>query len=370
VIDLTSGSVVRGEPRKVVDVDGDMFGLTWTADSRQLVFASGPLSGTSGNSKTLTRVDAREGASPEHLPLGSDLTLPAISRSGARLAFVKTSYQADIYRLTLVPPGAMAPAPERFVSSTRSDWNPQYSPDGLRLAFESTRPVESAVWMSDEDGSNLVEVFSKAGKHSGTPRWSPDSQRLAFDSSADGNFDVYVIRPGSREPQRLTSDAADDAIPSWSPDGRWIYFASSRTGRYEIWKVPSGGGTAVQVTQHGGLCAFPSKDGTNIYYTKHDGDSPLWVMPVTGGPEREVLPSVVERTFDVVADGVFFVPRANPGSGYAVHYLELATSTVRPVFPVAGAPAIGLSLSPDRRHALYAQKDAADRDLMLVEGFR
>jgi len=75
--------------------------------------------------------------------------------------------------------------------------------------------------------------------------------------------------------------------------------ASNRTGRYEPWKVPSGGGAAVQVTHNGGLSAFLSKDATTIYYTKHDGESPLWVMPVAGGPEQEVLPSVVDRTFEV-----------------------------------------------------------------------
>ena len=369
-LDLADGGVPRGDPRKLNDVDGDVYGLTWTADSQQLVFASGQVSGTSGLSKALSRVAAREGAVPERLLLGQDVTLPAISRQGARLAFVRTTWSPHIYKAMLVAPGATATPAGRFASSTLSDWNPQYSPDGRHLAFESRRTGQSAIWMSDGDGSNLVEVFSRAGKHSGTPRWSPDSQRLAFDSSAEGNFDIYVIRPGSRQPVRLTSEASDDAIPAWSPDGGAIYFTSNRSGRYEVWKVPATGGAAVQVTRSGGHCVHPSADGTQIYYTKNDGDSALWTMPVSGGPEQMVLPSIVGRAFVVFKDGVYYIPHADEHGRYAVHYLDLSTGVSTSVVPIAGPANLGLSVSPDRRYVVYSQTDVGDSDLMLVEGFR
>jgi Tol biopolymer transport system component len=74
-----------------------------------------------------------------------------------------------------------------------------------------------------------VELFSRAGALCGSPRWSPDGQRVAFDSTADGNVDIYVIRSGGGKPVRLTTDSADDRIPSWSRDGNWIYFDSDRS---------------------------------------------------------------------------------------------------------------------------------------------
>ena len=176
--------------------------------------------------------------------------------------------------------------------------------------------------------------FRGPGKHSGTPRWSPDSQRLAFDSTAEGDFDIYVIRPGSRQPVRLTTEPGADAMPSWAPDGKWIYFASTRTGRQEVWKVSPTGGPATQVTRNGGACAFPSADGTRIYYTKHDGDAVLWSMPLSGGEEAEVLPSVVMRNFAVFEDGIYFIPRPSPDEQLAVHHLAFSTGTVTAVLPV------------------------------------
>ena len=159
-------------------------------------------------------------------------------------------------------------------------------------------------------------------------------------------------------------------MPSWSPDGRWIYFASTRTGRPEVWKVPATGGQATQVTRNGGACVFPSADGTRIYYTKKDGDAPLWSMPVTGGTETEVLPSVVARAFAVFADGIYFVPRADPNGRFAVHFLRFAGGVATPVVPIGAPVTLGLTVSPDRRSILFVQFDEGGSDLMLVEGFR
>jgi outer membrane protein assembly factor BamB len=181
---------------------------------------------------------------------------------------------------------------------------------------------------------------------------------------------VYVIEPGSAQPLQLTADAADDAVPSWSPDGRWVYFFSNRTGRQEIWRVPAGGGPAVQVTQNGGACVFPSTDGTHIYYTKLDGGSALWTVPVAGGPEREVLPSVYRRNFVVFEDGIYFVPSPGPGDAFEVHYLDLSSGGVRLVTALDAAPGYGLTVSPDRRHLLYSRAEQVGRDLMMADGFR
>ena len=123
-------------------------------------------------------------------------------------------------------------------------------------------------------------------------------------------------------------------------------------------------------TRNGGHCVYPSADETQIYYTKNDGDSALWTMPVAGGPEHEVLPSVVNRAFVVFGDGVYFIPHADRNRRYAVHHLDLRTGIVTPVLPIAGTANLGLSVSPDRRYVLYAETDVGDSDLMLVEGFR
>ena len=151
---------------------------------------------------------------------------------------------------------------------------------------------------------------------------------------------------------RLTTGSTDDAIPNWSRDGNWVYFASKRSGRFEVWKAPAGGGEAIQVTRNGGWAAFESPDGKSLYYTKGEGSTGLWKMLVSGGEETQVLPSVDERAFSLVNDGIYFIPEPGADGKYSIQFLSFATGKVKTVVPIPGPLSLGLSVSPDGRYLL------------------
>src|SRR5690348_9607649 len=69
-----------------------------------------------------------------------------------------------------------------LISSTRDDVNPQFSPDGSRIAFVSTRSGHPEIWACNSDGSKAVQLTSFGGAAVNDPRWSPDGERIAFDS--------------------------------------------------------------------------------------------------------------------------------------------------------------------------------------------
>jgi Tol biopolymer transport system component len=210
----------------------------------------------------------------------------------------------------------------------------------------------------------------RAGGICGTARWSPDGRLVAFEFGPGGNMDIYVTRASGGKPIGLTTDSADDASPSWSRDGKWVYFGSKRSGRWEVWKVPAAGGKTVQVTRNGGETAFESPDGKSIYYTKEFSSSGLWKMPVSGGQESQVLPSVVFRAFSLVNDGIYFIPWPGADGKSSIQFLSIATAKVKTVAPMSGRPGEGLSVSPAGRSLLFSQADEEGSDLMLVENFR
>src|SRR4051812_48337400 len=76
--------------------------------------------------------------------------------------------------MTMSLRGTGAP-PTQLTASEKPIADPQWSPDGRRLAF--TRDDE--IWIVEADGSRLTRVVANpAGGHD--PRWSPDGRRLAF----------------------------------------------------------------------------------------------------------------------------------------------------------------------------------------------
>ena len=366
VLDLTEDLKPKGEPRRLSSLNGSI-SSAWSSNGREIIFVSGGLVGGT----SLWRVPASGAGEPAQLPFSvGEASSPAISWTGNRLAYQRTAVDPNIWRLSLAAPGLASGPPVRFIHTTRQDFAAQYSPDGKRIAFESDRNGVKGIWVSDADGSNLEELFSQSGASCGTARWSPDGQRIAFDFNPEGNYDIYVTRASGGKPMPLTTDSADDVAPSWSRDGKWVYFGSKRTGRDEVWKVSAEGGKAVRVTRNGGETAFESSDGQSVYYIKGGYSGGLWKMPVSGGEESKVLPSVFNRAFSLVNDGIYFIPAPGADRKSSIQFLSFATAQVKTVAPTSALPFEGLSVSPDGRSLLFSQFDDAKSDLMLVENFR
>jgi len=370
LLDLTEDMMPKGEPRRLTSLKAFSSGPAWASNGQQIVFASGEALLKGGTS--LWKVPASGAGEPEQLSYaGKDAYQPAVSRSGNRLAFQRAAWDEDIWRLSLSGPGVASGLPEKLIASTRRDDAPQYSPDGKRIAFESDRSGWQGVWVSNSDGSDPMELFSRMQSNAGSPRWSPDGDRITFGFNAEGNEDVYIIRASGGKPIRLTTDPADDVFSSWSRDGNWVYFASNRTGRWETWKVAATGGEAVRVTRHGGFIACEAPDGKSVYYTKgYSLPEGLWKMPVNGGEESQVLPSVVQIAFSLVKEGIYFIARPGTDGKYSIQFLSFATGKVKTVAPISGSPSEGLSVSPDGRFLLFSQANEVNSDLMLVENFK
>ena len=347
------------------------WGLAWTADGRDIVFAQ---AGFLTNAGWLWKISAR-GGDPERLQFGQGGIEPSIR--GNRLVYARQEMNLNIWRRKLDPLFSAGP-PDRIISSTRMESGPQYSPDGSKIAFESTRSGAYEIWICRGDGSDLLQLTHYTSM-TGTPRWSPNGQQIVFDSrvfGSNGNTNIFVVDSRGGSPRRLTgsvSAASSAAVPSWSRNGRWIYFASDRSGRWEVWKMPSADGLAVQVTQGGGFAAFESPDGKVLYYAKGLNVPGLWRMPTDGGEESELISSLEPGYWGywaVVEDGIYYLDTtAKPG----IAFFNFTTRRTTRVFDLENRPAReapGLAVSPDKGTILYTQVDALRTDITLVENFR
>ncbi len=89
--------------------------------------------------------------------------------------------------------------PTRLISSNREQRDPQYSPDGRKIAFGSARSGPNEIWVSDADGQAAMQL-THFGGYCGSPRRSPDSSQIAFDARPNGNPDIFVIRADGGSP--------------------------------------------------------------------------------------------------------------------------------------------------------------------------
>jgi Tol biopolymer transport system component len=361
VLSLDSESRPQGSARPLTRHGFWGAGVAWTRDGRSIVY--GVLL------DHLWRVRADGGSPPECVELaGRGAGYPFTVTSQDRLGFVRTLWDFDIYKFQV---GAAA-AP--LLASTAVDNQPQYSPDGLRIAFTSGREGDTdAVWLADADGSNPTRLTRGPGRAQGSPRWSPDGRSIAFDSRGDdGHFDVWTIGVDGSGLRQVTRDPADDNAPSWSRDGRFIYFSSNRTGRDEIWRVAAVGGAEQRITQEGGAIPFESLDGRTLYYKRAQGNAPLLARPTAGGEERTIIGCIPESFgYAVGPDGVFYLDCNIDRSHRILHHWDARTGQDRQLatLDTGTQVALGLSVSPDGRNILYTH-DTTSQDLMMIDHFR
>jgi Tol biopolymer transport system component/DNA-binding winged helix-turn-helix (wHTH) protein len=360
-----------GTPRRVTFDDRLMSGLAWTPDSKELIFSSN----RGGASWGLWRMPAA-GGTPERVSVGSERAyMPVLSLKGNRLIYASGFWNENIWR-SPIGPGHRLGKPERIIFSTMQEEGPQYSPDGKRIAFQSTRSGNFEIWRSDADGTNLVQLTSFGGPLTGTPRWSPDGRQISCDTRPGPHPNIHIVSADGGPVRRLPNDTSDDGVASWSHDGRWIYFASNRSGSWQVWKRTTDGGQPVPVTKNGGFAALESPDGKSIHYTKFNQEG-IWQVPVDGGQETKIVdepPRNYWGYFAVGPDGLYFIgdtgtsPKHHPG----FKFFDFATRKITFMgdmekSPFGGAP--GLSISPDGKYLLYVQLDEARNSLMLAENF-
>jgi Tol biopolymer transport system component len=362
VEELGRDYVGAAPPRRLTNQGLAIQRLAWTRDGASLVYdsaGSGPF--------RLWRVPVDGRLAAERLEVaGIGSRKPAIAASPDRLAFERSLRAVGVYRLT----GGGAPEP--VLVSTVFDYQPDFSPDGRRLAFASFRSgVGLDIWIASADGSNAEQLTRGPGPRKGWPRWSPDGRRIAFESTRDeGGSDIWAIAADGGAPQRLTSDPGEENFPTWSRDGRWIYFSSDRGGGRDIWRVPGVGGPIQRVTHDGsGLFAYESPDGRSILYQTAVGDSPLVLRPLTGGAPRELARCARAEAFTVGRVAVYYSPCSDSPEA-AVHRLDPAAGRDTKVARVSAPFLVSdLAVAPDER-TILVHRYTEGADLMLIENFR
>ena len=252
----------------------------WSPDGRRLAFAR---SGRSGSPTEIWTMSSSGRQRRALTSFGSTSDAPTWSPDGRIAYFTLRDFPppsseddppppAEIYSMT-----QDGGDQQRLTDDTEIQTDPQWSPDGSRIAYIQFCPVpgESGVFdlalhVMNRDGTDPRPLLGcSARRDIVTASWSPDGRRLVFEvatprpsgrTAGSRQSDIAVINADGTGLRRLTRTAAFETHPVWSPDGRRIAFTSDRHARrgrleplgpaFELYTMRSDGRDVRRITRN------------------------------------------------------------------------------------------------------------------------
>jgi Tol biopolymer transport system component/C-terminal processing protease CtpA/Prc len=180
---------------------------------------------------------------------------------------------------------------------------PSLCPTRPEIAFVSGGDI----WVAPVGGGDAHILIAHPAEES-RPLYSPDGLKLAFLSTRTGGGDIYILTLATDELKRLTFDDGSEQLDAWSRDGKWIYFSTGAhdVGRKnDIYRVSAEGGTPMPVSADrftNEFQAAPAPDGSTVAFSargvsdsqwwrhghSHLDESEIWLRKESGAYEKVV----------------------------------------------------------------------------------
>jgi dipeptidyl aminopeptidase/acylaminoacyl peptidase len=284
-----AGAAVMGvaKPRKFTSGKDDR-SPEWSPDGQSVAFLGARGPGSIGGSAPASPAGERPRAQIYVMPTFGGEAEALTEAKGGVTAF---QWSPDFKRIAFV---AQVPL-------TDADEKKQKDKDDARVVDHDYR--YSHLWVIDVESKKASEIVKSDGVLA-DPQWSPDGTRLAYVTrptakADDGSLsDIYVARAdGSGTPRKLLENAGPDQDPRWSPDGKSIAFNSRDTrngvlGVMRLCVISAEGGAARELISDPDATAAQiqwTRDGSAVYFRgEHHTTAQIYRVAASGGVPQAI----------------------------------------------------------------------------------
>jgi WD40 repeat protein len=220
--------------------------------------------------------------------------------------------------------------------------NPDFSPDGKKIAFAAETNGLNQLFILDWDGaleidedrvyhvdietgalqdaasgstrevtvagSGLKEVLNFSnGRQIYHPRWSPAGDKIVFDTAVEYGRDIAQLDLGSGEVTFLLHGREEERYPVYHPEKPWLYYTSGETGIYNIYRLDLESGEKLLLTNVTGGAVMPDVNRNSevvfacydsIGYKIHTIANTGAVAPENAVYQQDYIASIPKKNFD------------------------------------------------------------------------
>jgi len=234
---LTNNSSTEADP--AVSPDGSKIAFISDTDGNLEIFI---MDADGTNIQQITFTADASNVGPKWSPDGTKLVFSRVTTSQPS---GQVTQIIDIFTINVDGSGE-----NNLTMDQSNDIDPDWSPDGNRIAFSSDRDGDFEIYTMNTNGTGILQLTTNSFAEDRAPDWSPDGSQIAFQSNQLQSDDIFIMNSDGSGQSAVTVSFASDTDPSWSPDGLQIAFMSDRDGNTEIYKINSDGSGVINLTNN------------------------------------------------------------------------------------------------------------------------
>ena len=250
---------------------------------------------------------------------------------------------------------------------------PTWSPDGRIVHF---RQSDGNIWLMGSDGSNPKQLTSNAGGGNFNPQVSPDGRYIVFDSDRTGSLQIWRMDSDGNNPKQLTDSPFQSfGRPDCSPDDKWVVYGKWGSER-GVWKVPMEGGNPVRLNDaefDENISPTISPDGKMIAYSYEDPSANpprgVAIMAFEGGPPTKRFDIPQSMGFRWTADGRSFLYEKNEGGVSDLWSQPIAGGTPKQITHFNSEEITDFDLSRDGKR-LVMSRGTSQQYMLLIRDLK
>jgi DNA-binding winged helix-turn-helix (wHTH) protein/Tol biopolymer transport system component len=338
------GQLAIQEKKQLTFEREQFYGLTWTSDSRSVIFAA-----RRQGRMDLYRVGVAGGLATALTTGAGEYSSPCVSPDGRTLVFSHLSSVADL----MIAPTTGCPKVTRLTEDEYHRW-PRLSPSGERLVSVSRRPdydervyvfdlrtmmhhrisertARYPMWLDEDtvaylvdtpEGKTRVCATSVVGgitvilaDFNGEANWlavHPNQRELAVVMGAPGCKQRILIRNLDRPGQdRILAQGNEYEQLRWLPDGSGLSWSgpsrASPQGGYGVWVMKRGDRNPTRLVKDGYGPVW-SEAGDTVYFSRIGTGAGLWKFDLLRKKETQICSWEMFhfKEYDVARDRLVF----------------------------------------------------------------
>lgn len=209
----------------------------------------------------------------QNTPPAQPTGIVTISTSVAELAYAALLAPEEGLEIFLMPDSKTTP--KQLTSRRGEDTDPNISPDGELIVFESDQAGDRHIFTVRADGTGLKQISFGPGQDR-QPVFSPDGRRVVFTSNREGErYRLYSTSLDGGDTRFLGGTNDCNFFPSFSPDGTRLVFTSEVCGSAEsnIFVMNADGSNIQQISTGGNEDGSPCMmtDSRIVFHSKRSG---------------------------------------------------------------------------------------------------